>query len=139
MICSKFVIVVPYTGVLLAFRVAIPSLSRKWDMIRLKDLYIYMRLTTSKDMKVVTSGLLAIFVTNVIMNFYNCSICYWYYKLHNSLHRRKWTYATGRERKNDGKPCVTKILSEKTFCQTSHSFKHLFCRRAKTHSKRFTI
>ena len=37
--------------------------------------------------------------------------------------------ATGRKRKDDGKPCVesvTIILFEKTFRQTSHSFKQIF-------------
>ena len=38
-------------------------------------------------------------------------------------------YATGRERKEDGKPCVTSvtiILFEATFRQTSHSLKRNF-------------
>ena len=38
-------------------------------------------------------------------------------------------YATGRERKEDGKPCITSviiILFETTFRQTSLSFKRIF-------------
>ena len=39
------------------------------------------------------------------------------------------THATGRERKEDGKPCVTSvtiILFENTFCKTTTSFKQIF-------------
>ena len=40
----------------------------------------------------------------------------------------KWSYAKGRQRKEDGKPCVTSvtiILFDKTFRQTSPSFKQI--------------
>ena len=40
MICSKFIIVVPYTGVLADFHVAI--LTRKVRYLRLKDVYIHL-------------------------------------------------------------------------------------------------
>ena len=56
---------------------------------------------------------------------HNCSV-----KMCN-LPDHKWTYATGRERKEDGKPCVTSvtILFEKTLRQTSLSFKQMFLQR----------
>ena len=41
-------------------------------------------------------------------------------------------YATGRERKDDGKPCVTSVtltLFKKTFLQTSPCFKQVFRKR----------
>ena len=42
-------------------------------------------------------------------------------------------YAIGRQRKEDGKPCVTKqnnntVMFEKIFCQTSPSFEQIFCK-----------
>ena len=46
----------------------------------------------------------------------------------------QWTCATGRERKEDGKPCVTRvtiILFEITFRQTSLSFT-FFCKDQET-------
>ena len=48
---------------------------------------------------------------------------------------RTLVYATGRERKEDGKPCVTSVtitLFEITFRQTSLSFKQFFCKDQKT-------
>ena len=50
------------------------------------------------------------------------------------LIRPRWTYATGRKRKEDGKPCVTNvtILLEKTFRQISPSDKQTFLKEQKT-------
>ena len=48
------------------------------------------------------------------------------------VNHKQWTYATGRERKEDGKPCVTNvtiILFEITLRQTSLSFKQMFLQR----------
>ena len=45
---------------------------------------------------------------------------------------QQWAYATGRERKEDGKPCVISvtILLEKLFRRSSPSFKQVFfCKR----------
>ena len=47
--------------------------------------------------------------------------------------RHQWTYATGRVTKDDGKSCVTSvkiILLEKSFRQTSHSFKQIFLKNS---------
>ena len=40
--------------------------------------------------------------------------------------RSQWTYATGRKKNEDGKPCVTIILFEKNLPQTSTFFKQIF-------------
>ena len=48
----------------------------------------------------------------------------------------QWTYATGRERKEDGKPCVasvTIILFEQKFLQTSLSLKQIYLLKTRKH------
>lgn len=85
MIGNKFILVVPYTGVLMDFRVAILARKVRYDetkgCLHLHEALIPQRETSYNLISKQTSGLLAIFVTNVIfyMNFYNkyYSICYY--------------------------------------------------------------
>ena len=54
--------------------------------------------------------------------------------LSGSLCIQQQAYATGRERKEDDKPCetsVTKILFENNFRQTSPSFKQMFLKKTR--------